>query len=359
MSRIYAWLTIALLSVWYVPVTAVIQQPGKTIAIKAISGMQYDIVRFQVKPGEQVTLTLENADDMAHNLIIVAPGTREKVANAALELGEKGPAMNYVPESPDVLWSIPLIYPGEKKSVTFTAPTKPGAYPYVCTYPGHGFIMYGVMYVSNDKEMPDIHTDANIPKGAAGQHHEHQALHPYKTVAPYWYRVFLEESSLSTIAVHLPGSVSYAWDMETCRLRVIWTGGFLDNTDLWHGHKNAYAHIQGTVFFRDSSPSVPIRTGDGSKEPAADYKGYRIVNRYPEFHYVVDGKDVFELIQEKPDGNGLIRTIRIPEADGPMWFFPGPEQGVTYEFSSGDKQADKIRLSAEQARKFTIHMTKK
>src|SRR5690606_24404993 len=130
-------------------------------------------------------------------------------------------------------------------------------------------------------------------------------------------------------------------------------------TDLWHGHKNAYAHIQGTVFFRDSSPSVPVRTGDGSKEPAADYKGYRIVNRYPEFHYVVDGKDVFELIQEKPDGSGLVRTIRIPEADGPVWFFPGPEQGVTYEFSSGDRQADKVRLSAEQARKFTIHMTKK
>lgn len=358
MNKIYSGLTVALLCVWFIPIT-VAQNPGTGISIKAISGMQYDIVRFMVKPGEQVTLTLENADDMAHNLIIVAPGTREKIANAALELGEKGPAMNYVPESPDVLWSIPLIYPGEKKSVTFTAPAKPGAYPYVCTYPGHGFIMYGVMYVSNDKEMPDIRTDAHIPKAAAEKHHEHQALHPYKTVAPYWYRVFLEESSLSTIAVHLPKELSYGWDTETCRLRVAWTGGFLDNTDLWHGHKNAYAHIQGTIFFSDQAPSSPIRTGDGSKEAAPDYKGYRIVNRYPEFHYVVNGKDVFELIQEKPDGSGLIRTVRIPDADEPVWFLFDPSSDVTYDFSSGERQTGRVRLSAEQARKFTIQMTKK
>ena len=32
----------------------------------------------------------------------------------------------------------------------FTAPTKPGVYPYVCTYPGHWRRMYGALYVVDD-----------------------------------------------------------------------------------------------------------------------------------------------------------------------------------------------------------------
>src|SRR5690606_28392020 len=93
----------------------------RSIAIEAISGMQYSVVRFQVKPGERVTLSLSNQDDMAHNLVITKPESREAVVNAAMALGAKGPEQDYVPESEDVLWTIPVIYPGEKKAVTFQA----------------------------------------------------------------------------------------------------------------------------------------------------------------------------------------------------------------------------------------------
>ena len=34
----------------------------------------------------------------------------------------------------------------------FEAPTEPGVYPYVCTYPGHWRRMYGAMYVVDDLE---------------------------------------------------------------------------------------------------------------------------------------------------------------------------------------------------------------
>src|SRR5690554_1125548 len=231
-------------------------QQATTINIQVIPGLQYDLVRFQVKPGEKVKLVFSNDDDMGHNLLITAPGSREEVVNAALQLAEKGPQMDYIPPMPQVLWSIPVIYAGESQSLEFEAPKEPGAYPYVCTYPGHGFLMYGVMYVSESETMPDLAEDPHIPplRRQADLSHENLAdhsahqeekpppLHPYATIPPYYYRVFIEGSGLASIAVHLPGKLSYCWDAEACQLHFAWQGEFLDNADLWHGHKNAYAH---------------------------------------------------------------------------------------------------------------------
>jgi hypothetical protein len=40
-----------------------------------------------------------------------------------------------------------MLNPHEKDEIKFTAPTKPGIYPYVCTFPGHALTMRGVMKV--------------------------------------------------------------------------------------------------------------------------------------------------------------------------------------------------------------------
>src|SRR5699024_10735854 len=133
-----------------------------TISINAIGGLQYDIVRFKVKPGSTVRIILNNKDDMSHNLVITQPGARLEVVKAAEKLGNEGLKMSYIPKTSNVLWSIPILDPGEKQAITFTAPEKEGVYPYVCTYPGHGFVMYGAMYVTN-KEIPPIKEDPNIP----------------------------------------------------------------------------------------------------------------------------------------------------------------------------------------------------
>jgi azurin len=100
------------------------------VSIEATEGMQYDMVRFRVNPGSKVTLTLTNASDMSHNLVIAKPGTRLEVVKAGLALAEKGPQMNYIPKTGSVLWSIPVVLPGQNKSLTFTAPEKPGVYPH-------------------------------------------------------------------------------------------------------------------------------------------------------------------------------------------------------------------------------------
>jgi hypothetical protein len=92
--------------------------------------------------------------------------------------------------------------------------------------------------------------------------------------------------------------------------------------------------------------------------PSAEYKGYRLVNRYPEFHYKLNGVDVYELIQQKSDSCGLIRAFRIPHSDKAIWFFTNrQDDSIEYEFSAGHLKDKKLKLSSVEAKQFTITMT--
>jgi len=343
-----------------------------TVLLSAIPGLQYDVVRFKVKPGARVKVILTNKDDMSHNLVFTKPAARLLVVNAALKLEEKGPMMNYIPGSSDVLWTIPVLSPGQEKSLAFTAPKSQGAYPYVCTFPGHGFVMYGVMYVTTDEHLPGIENDLNIPptrregkSATTGKNEDHslhsantKSPHPYQPTAPYLYRVYMQDASPAAIAVNLPYELSYCWDAGTCQLRYAWQGGFVDNTAVWKGqHKNAVAKIMGTIFFREMT-THPLRIGSPEEIPVAAYKGYQLINRYPEFHYTLDGTDVYELIQSKADGKGLVRTFRIPGMTKPVWLYVHPQDGIEYEAPLGKWEKNKLMLSSGQSREFTIVMTK-
>jgi putative membrane-bound dehydrogenase-like protein len=114
--------------------------------------MRYDVDKLTVKPGKKVKLTFANYDFMPHNILLVKPGTADEIGLKAIELGAKGFEVGYVPESPNILWSIKLVDYGQQKDIEFTAPTEEGAYPYVCTFPGHHLLMRGTLYVTNNLE---------------------------------------------------------------------------------------------------------------------------------------------------------------------------------------------------------------
>ena len=57
----------------------------RTIKIDVLVGLQFDLVRFNVKPGENLKLIFSNSDDMSHNLLITKPGARLEVLNEALK----------------------------------------------------------------------------------------------------------------------------------------------------------------------------------------------------------------------------------------------------------------------------------
>ncbi len=129
---------------------AVNSTPGVVITIGTIENeMKYNLTEFVVEAGSQVELVFENTDFMQHNLVITTEGDKEKVGLAADKLAAD-PAeaeKNYVPEMPEVLFATPLVNPEEKVVLRFTAPSKPGMYPYICTFPGHWRIMQGMMKV--------------------------------------------------------------------------------------------------------------------------------------------------------------------------------------------------------------------
>ncbi len=114
--------------------------------------MRYDIPYFAVEAGRDVQVVLVNEDLMPHNLVITAEGSLKEVADLGLAVGPNNghQGKQYVPDSDKVLFATNMVPPAKSERLTFTAPTKPGAYPYVCTFPRHWMRMYGVMLVVDD-----------------------------------------------------------------------------------------------------------------------------------------------------------------------------------------------------------------
>ena len=122
---------------------------GRPIRIETATGMTYATKRFTVKAGERISLTLINPDTMPHNIAILRPGTMAKVGDGVNHMAAlpDGASKRYIPEGGDVLFYTDITDPGDSFSIHFNAPSAPGEYPYICTFPGHWLIMNGVMVV--------------------------------------------------------------------------------------------------------------------------------------------------------------------------------------------------------------------
>jgi plastocyanin len=127
------------------------QKNLKVVKISAVKErMLYDITQFEVLVGQPVRIDFTNPDATAHNIVIVMPGASEEVGLAANEMAKdpkEAQRGQYVPKSKKVLHATRMVAPLSATALRFTAPQKPGDYPYICTFPGHWIIMKGVMVV--------------------------------------------------------------------------------------------------------------------------------------------------------------------------------------------------------------------
>jgi azurin len=122
-----------------------------TINLKVVENvMKYDKKLITVKAGQKVTLNFSNPDNMQHNVVIIQKGMMQKVGAAADAMLQdpKAAAKNYVPKMPEVLFATRLVNADEEVTLQFTAPSQPGDYPFVCTFPGHWRIMNGILRVT-------------------------------------------------------------------------------------------------------------------------------------------------------------------------------------------------------------------
>ena len=102
--------------------------------------LQFDTAALAASAGSDIKLTFSNVSTVnQHNLVIVLAGTKDEVATAGIAAGAEN---DWVPpDDPRVLFNTELLDPGE--SAVLEISLEPGAYTFVCTFPGHNFTMFG------------------------------------------------------------------------------------------------------------------------------------------------------------------------------------------------------------------------
>lgn len=125
---------------------------ARTIAITASDQMKFSTTSIEAKPGEKLHVTLTNTGSlpkaaMAHNWILLKPGSDVMAfATAAATSQDTG----YIPDAlkDEIIAHINLVGPHETGEVTFNAPSQPGEYPFLCSFPGHAAVgMHGILTV--------------------------------------------------------------------------------------------------------------------------------------------------------------------------------------------------------------------
>ena len=125
---------------------------GRKIEIVVSDAMKFDVTEIRAKAGERLSVTLTNKGtmpkfSMGHNWILLAA----KVDPAAfVAVAADAPTTDYVPAAKraEIVASTKLLGPNEQDTITFAAPSTPGRYDFLCSFPGHFPVgMRGVLIV--------------------------------------------------------------------------------------------------------------------------------------------------------------------------------------------------------------------
>ena len=122
---------------------------ARAITIEAGKNLSYSVRSFKVRAREPIKLTFMNPDSVPHNWALIKPGTLALVGDLANKIIAEPDAASrhYIPRTPDVLVYTDIVMPQDQLTISFRAPSAPGRYPYLCTFPGHWMVMNGEMIV--------------------------------------------------------------------------------------------------------------------------------------------------------------------------------------------------------------------
>ncbi len=133
--------------------------------------MLFSTREFSATVGQPIKLVFTNPDATDHNLVIVKPDALAEVGMAANEMAKDARNANsdFIPKEKAslILHASPMIGPTRKSKIhvfRFDAPSEPGIYPFVCTYPGHWIIMNGKMIIGRDQSEVAALKAAGTPK---------------------------------------------------------------------------------------------------------------------------------------------------------------------------------------------------
>jgi len=121
--------------------TAAAPAGPRTIEITAGDTMKYSVTAIDATPGEDLKVILTNngtqpVEVMGHNWVLLKAGSDVAAFDAAA-LASKD--TGYIPAalSDEIITHIDLLGPRKSGEADFKAPTAPGEYPFLCTFPAH------------------------------------------------------------------------------------------------------------------------------------------------------------------------------------------------------------------------------
>ncbi|WP_424493825.1 azurin [Salinimicrobium sp. GXAS 041] len=120
------------------------------LTIEGNDQMQFNKNELRAKAGETVSLTLKHVGQlpknvMGHNVVILKQGT--DVTDFA-QRANQAASNDYIPEGgDDVVAHTKMIGGEESTTIEFEAPTEPGTYTFICSFPGHYVQMQGQFIV--------------------------------------------------------------------------------------------------------------------------------------------------------------------------------------------------------------------
>lgn len=124
---------------------------GREIAVTANDAMQFNLKEISATAGEKLTVKLTHVGKlpktaMGHNWVLFAAAPDAEIQKLVMDAMKNAP--EYLPKDRSaVLAHTRILGGGESDTITFTAPTKPGAYTFLCTFPGHFSMMKGKLIV--------------------------------------------------------------------------------------------------------------------------------------------------------------------------------------------------------------------
>ncbi len=168
---------------------------------------------------------------------------------------------------------------------------------------------------------------------------------PTHTVRPLVQRIFMPNAGPAAIAVALDDTTSFCWDAGECRLRYVWTGGFIDGYPYWKNNGSSQAKITGTVRYTEPLALIPGQP---------KFHGYQIQNGLPTFRYALGTQEITETFTATADKSTITRTFSIsPPPIAPLVLkLPMSKFKITCD--TGTLTQNQLTLTPEQAARFTL-----
>lgn len=165
-------------------------------------------------------------------------------------------------------------------------------------------------------------------------------------------RCFLPNATPASIAVGMPGGLSYCFDAGTSRLAYAWRGGFLDLSP--NLKKEALlARLLGEIFFT-TPEDFGFRLESSGESIDRRFRGYRIVDGFPEFLVRAGNIDVRQRFTLPENKYALQIEYELTGVDQPLLFNLPEQETVNLSTSIAASSDGRFRIPKAAQFHFTV-----